>query len=998
MVDASEGHIELATSDTPEGETFATSDHAQEPTSTLLEPTELGLSPRDEDSMDSRTQLVGRKRNLEDPRDTEAYELNDVERPPKRLKDHRDLATAVEGVSAGICSSSRLLAPMESELGTSQEPKPPLVEKASDYQVLREERQSHAPGAESSGLFSLVSTVAQSSRAQDTVPQNPTVITVQGSRPGAVTRTWNAAVSSILRTSFGSKTQLPASNISSANSTGGRTVSFEDNNNVIEPFATSANLSQAPRSFQPFQKLSKEEESSLNGEEKRRCLEALFAHHRESSRTETAPAQRVDLQNSDNEDESSCTAMALPVNSHPVPTTGPRHFKKVQPMVLETFTSIERAQYDSDLRAFLHGHADERVDGRAQKRLKVTKAQRACAALLDPNYPSHGPADIQIVPSIASTGSDYFPSDGGEIHDFNDRSNPKGFDLRPRADTRLLDQGARAPFVRLASKDVKNLTDDERLKYNRAMYEDKIHRKVQKLYEIQQATQEAEKAISNGFPLSKDQQKIEDAMSQGRTFYPRRPHQPALYSKGTRKWTLPEAFDMDGKPFKLQDFMFNDFAPIFLKTFPDDWDFIKQKTLIGAYATYVKVFYSHMSPVKIFGDFLADARATATSPDAITVEQAKQIARSQMSNDPNSLQYSLSANGSSPNLPGETPTVDRGAVEVLVAAVATSEPPASNVPAGAIPAVKSWKEADVAMSGMDAARQKANLVDFDLSEVELFLQQRYYPSSDPAIPRCLACSKTGHVSLTCPDMKCKACRTRGIHSESTCPLKKRCSKCREPGHNKNACPEKLSLPRSEMSCDLCGSTDHIEISCHLVWRSFDPRPEEIVKVREIHINCYSCGSGDHFGPECGLHRGSLYSGNVTWSRSNLLKYIDPSSHVRALSAGKDFSIPPPTRTGGANDPITIDESDDEMLIRPPVQPHNAGKGSIQVKQPRPKKLKKPKKPKMANTESDAAASTAKPAKGKGKKPAKTMAAIFLEKQKKKAKRERKQHIKSLPEA
>ncbi|PBP21633.1 zinc knuckle protein [Diplocarpon rosae] len=906
--------------------------------------------------MDSKTKLIGRKRNL--PRDTEAYELNDEDILQKRLKDHRNLATAVEGVLADICSSSRVPAPMESEFGTNQEPNPPLAAKASAYQVLWDGRQSHAADAESSGLFSL------SSRDQDTVPQSSTVTTMQISRPAAVTHTWNAAVSSSLRTSFSSKIRSPASNISHANPAGDRTVRFEDSSNVIEPVTTSASLSQGPRSFQPFQKLGKEKESSFNGEEKGRYLEALFAHHRESPRIETAPAERVDLQNSsDDEDGGSCTAMALPVKSHPAPTTGPRHFRKVKPMVLETFTSVERAQYDPDLRAFLHEHAEERADGRAQNRLKVNKAERAGAALLGPNYPSHGPADTQIVPGIASTGSDYFISDGGGTHDFNDRNDSKGFDVQPRADTRLLDQDTRAPFVRLGTKDVKNLTGDERLKYNRAMYEDKTHRKVHKLYEFQQATQEAEKAISNGFPLSKDQQKIEDAMSQGRTFYPRRPHQPARYSKGPRMWTLPEAFDIDGKPFKLQDFMFNDFAPIFLKTFPDDWDSIKQKTLIGAYATYVNVFYSHMSPVKIFGNFLADARATAISPDAVTVEQAKQIARSQMSTYLNSLQISLPANSSSPNVPGQTATVDREAAEVSIAPVATSEPPASNAPVSAIPAVKSWKEVDVTMSGMDAARQRADLVDLELSEVELFLQQRYYPSSDPAIPRCLACSKTGH-----------------------------------PGHDKKACSEKLSLPRSEMSCDLCGSTDHLEISCHLVWRSFDPRPEEILKVREIHINCYSCGSGDHFGPECGLHRGSLYSGSVTWSRANLLKYIDPSSHVRALSAGKDFSVPPRARTGDANDPITIDESDDQTFICPPVQPRNAGKGSIQVKQPRPKKPKKPKKPKMAQTESDPAASTAKPGKGKGKKPAKTMANIFLEKQKKQAKRERKQHIKSLPEA
>ncbi|CAL3973523.1 unnamed protein product [Diplocarpon coronariae] len=988
MANAHEDQIGLAISDTRESTSLAMSDHAQEP-STSPEPSESRLSPKDEDLTDSRTHMVGRKRNLESLRDTGAYEVHGRERSCKRVKDHRDLPTAVEGSSAVLSSSSRVLALTEPESATSQEPSLPLVENLSTYQVPREERQSKATGPDSSRLFSLVGTDIQPNRAQDTVARSAPVTALQGFRPAAVTRTWNAGVSSGLRTSFGNKTQVSASNISRESVIGGRTVNFADYYNAGQLASTSEKLSQDPRSFEPFQKPSKEE-TSLSNEEKGHYLKELSAHYSEPTRPEAAPAVRVEVQTSDNEDESPGKGMALPVNSHPVPVAGSRYFKYTKPTILETFSPIELAKYVSDLRASLH----EQTDERAQNNLKmlIAKAERAAASLHEPNHPSHVPADTRIKSDVSSPDTEYAPSDGVGVNDYDDQNHHQRFKLRRRADEGFLDQNAAAPFVRLASKDVKDLTHDERQKYSQVMHEDKkLHGNLKKLYEFQQATQEAEKAIASGFPLSKDQQKIEDAMSQGRTFYPRRPNRPARYTKGHRNWTLLEAFDMNGKPFKLQDFTFNDFAPIFLRTFPDDWDSMKPKILIGAHATYVNAFYSHLSSVKAFGTVLADAQATATSPDAITVVQAKEIARRQMSNVQNSPQASLSANNSSSNVPSRSPTENRKVVEVLVAPATISAPLASNQPARALTAVESYDEPDITMVEMDAAHNKPDCVNIHLSEVELFLQQRYYPSSDPATRRCLACSKTGHVSLTCPDMKCTACGSKGIHSHSTCPFRKRCSKCREPGHNKNVCPEKLSLPRSEMSCDLCGSTDHLEISCHLVWRSFDPRPEQILKVREIQIHCYSCGSGDHLGPECGLHRGPLRSSNLTWSRANLLKYIDPSSQVRALSAGKDYSIPPRARSGGTNDPITFDESDDEAFIRPPVQLRNAG-GNIQVKQTR---LKKPNK---AETEGIAPASTTKAGKGKGKKPAKTMAANMLLEQKKKAKRVRRQNEKSRHEA
>jgi hypothetical protein len=222
----------------------------------------------------------------------------------------------------------------------------------------------------------------------------------------------------------------------------------------------------------------------------------------------------------------------------------------------------------------------------------------------------------------------------------------------------------------------------------------------------------------------------------------------------------------------------------------------------------------------------------------------------------------------------------------------------------------------------------------DLSEMELKLQQKYFPSNNP-ISRCLACAQTGHSTLTCPALSCTVCGVDGNHSTMACPLNLRCGKCRERGHHSSQCPEKLARAKTEaIPCDICGSKDHVEVACHFIWRSFVPKPEEIRTVRDIPVHCYSCGGSGHYGPECGLYRG-LLSGDATWSKANLQRYLDPTSQYRALSAGVDYSIKShPKKSssikGKANDPITFDDSDDdaEEFIRPKVNNSAGQRGHI----------------------------------------------------------------------
>lgn len=234
----------------------------------------------------------------------------------------------------------------------------------------------------------------------------------------------------------------------------------------------------------------------------------------------------------------------------------------------------------------------------------------------------------------------------------------------------------------------------------------------------------------------------------------------------------------------------------------------------------------------------------------------------------------------------------------------------------------------------DASSQSTSsdgeIVNADLDTAQLLLRQKYFPSAvgtTTADAHCLACSRVGHVLSSCPALQCTSCGKK--HSTFRCPERQRCSKCRERGHAKADCPEKLAVPKSELRCDFCDSTDHLENSCHRIWRSFDPKPEEILTVRSIPVDCYNCASSYHFGPECGLYTGPPpLTGGVTWSQANLHRYVDPTSDKRAVSAGVDYSIPPRkgfSIKGKANDPITFDDSDDgESFIRPKIQAAERG--------------------------------------------------------------------------
>jgi protein AIR1/2 len=141
-----------------------------------------------------------------------------------------------------------------------------------------------------------------------------------------------------------------------------------------------------------------------------------------------------------------------------------------------------------------------------------------------------------------------------------------------------------------------------------------------------------------------------------------------------------------------------------------------------------------------------------------------------------------------------------------------------------------------------------------------------------------------------------------------------------------------------VECAFCQSRDHVDASCHELWRSFSFNPSTVRKVRSLPVFCYCCGRQGHYGPACGLNPHKTKEGAwETWSQANCDRYQDPASSEMAIafrtSIGAVSSSERPD-LGKSMVPkrhIFFEEADDddeaEEFIRPPVQ-KNARVGNI----------------------------------------------------------------------
>lgn len=439
----------------------------------------------------------------------------------------------------------------------------------------------------------------------------------------------------------------------------------------------------------------------------------------------------------------------------------------------------------------------------------------------------------------------------------------------------------------------------------------------------------------------------------------------ARYYKGqyNNEFELIEVLK-DEKQISLHDITLQDFAPHFMRTNPRNFHLLSPRMVVAAFKSYLNLYYGNQSAEtrerilgaasqgrdKFIEKTLQDTQRilltseydeNANQPSTVPLTTEMASANREMagvaprspkpievgySRVPNAQQVAplQSSNAAAIsftpiNAPRPSIPTQLDATSSNTQKISSASQLGHDVSNDGVVVTKADSLPDLSESRASSEESDADM-DVDIDKVEMDLQLKYFPAVDGKVigPRCLACADIGHKTLDCPALLCSFCGDGGNHSDYTCPQNQRCGKCRQKGHSKEDCPEKLLARNAETGeCDLCKSSEHLEVNCHYIWRSFVPKSEEVRTVSGIPIHCYSCGSTGHYGPECGLHQGIVLSGGITWSKSNLQKYLDRNSKDRAICSGVDYSIPKnPGKVfnikGKANDPITLDDSDDEV--------------------------------------------------------------------------------------
>ncbi|KAK2871575.1 hypothetical protein FQN49_003041 [Arthroderma sp. PD_2] len=213
----------------------------------------------------------------------------------------------------------------------------------------------------------------------------------------------------------------------------------------------------------------------------------------------------------------------------------------------------------------------------------------------------------------------------------------------------------------------------------------------------------------------------------------------------------------------------------------------------------------------------------------------------------------------------------------------------------------------------------------ELSAEDFKKQSRYIlynTAKDPdptTAVRCTDCFKEGHLSDICPSKKCEHCGAWDVHESRFCPTWRRCQKCRERGHDKETCSAALQGSAEEVPCDLCGSDQHIESQCDLMWKL--PQGTFNSGKLFISISCAQCTSPQHLIGDCPSIRSPSYS--TSWS----LKAFDPSiiSNINQLpvstgSSGTNGALPQLKIKGRAHREPTPEEDEFHIKSRPNPPP------------------------------------------------------------------------------
>ncbi|KAF7892295.1 uncharacterized protein EAF01_010375 [Botrytis porri] len=479
----------------------------------------------------------------------------------------------------------------------------------------------------------------------------------------------------------------------------------------------------------------------------------------------------------------------------------------------------------------------------------------------------------------------------------------------------------------------------------------------------------------HGWPVPEEfQQNCLKFVGEGLTFYstPVKKEQPVgRYSFGGRDVQLRELYSEEGKPITSKDITYSDILLSLMQNNEFFGRALPDKRAKAAVKSYLSYFYNHIPQKE---QFISSLVAEAPSPIEV-LKNAKKgrpptLARATDHYDKNASpaiindgsvtdealmkQNNASTSKSVAESNGDeestrvAPTLVTNAIDPTRERTIPTEAGTVQMNHGSSNSL-AGSEMEVLSDGgiatdvdddheFEAAREMGLRPEIPLEDHATIL--KYFPAIDGVIVRkCLICGSSGHDRSVCSDKACSSCGSKGDHLTPACPRTTICGKCREVGHQISQCSEKLRAVKDDVKCNTCQSTSHLEDQCHVIWRSFLPDPDEIKKVRNILAFCYFCGRPGHFGPECGLYRGKPASGGKSWSTSNMEKFLDgPNSYDDSLSlGGNDYAIPNRgkkgfTIKGKANDPIDLDDSDDdEGFIQPKVNmaPRN---GHIQFSQ------------------------------------------------------------------
>lgn len=237
---------------------------------------------------------------------------------------------------------------------------------------------------------------------------------------------------------------------------------------------------------------------------------------------------------------------------------------------------------------------------------------------------------------------------------------------------------------------------------------------------------------------------------------------------------------------------------------------------------------------------------------------------------------------------------------------------------------KSRLNADPALLDASSPRTLADLSIPDLEEQLRYFyvakDPKYIALSDPA--RCLVCAKDGHVLSSCEALVCQSCQIVRDHFTKDCPKIRKCRKCRGVGHDMLSCPYKLPrLIASELLCDLCQRTGHVESDCELCWRTSGRPWASNIPVASVSLHCYECGQSGHLGNDCPTRNPRKQFGSSTWSLGGR-----PITGRLSHYSNQGMSI---KGRAQRSDQMADDSDDDQDFIHPRVAP-TANRGKITI--------------------------------------------------------------------